>query len=271
MAEISLDFDTEELADDYDDLSDPQYEEGKFLLGLMGIVRGPFRVLDIGSGTGPLTAYAADLVGPDGIALGIEPLAKRVAIATRKRVRPNLSFLEGNALNLSPFGVGIYDYAYFNAVLHWLAKEVDKLQALSEAANSLKQGGRIGILTASDEYPQPHREVRDRALSELYPDYQATTVKLPTWSELEGFLKRKFRIDMIVLKRVVVEAEDGKAMYKLVEASSFGNFVNNLRLTEEQKAAVRKVIVNIFDTEYRPDGGKVRFELMWLYTVSTKI
>src|ERR1700677_2403733 len=69
----SFTHDTQDLAETYDRLSDPQLDGGKRLIERIGIKPGN-RVLDIGCGTGRLVAaWIAERVGPTGTVVGIDP------------------------------------------------------------------------------------------------------------------------------------------------------------------------------------------------------
>ena len=67
----------------YEELSQPQVVQGcKFVSELN--VPGGAKVLDMGCGTGHITKYIADIVGFDGVVLGIEPDAERIKITQEK-------------------------------------------------------------------------------------------------------------------------------------------------------------------------------------------
>ena len=65
-------------------------------------------MLDVGCGTGRLSAYVADIVGRDGIVHAIDPLSLRVEIAQRIE-RSNLQVAVGHAAGvcLPAFRVGV--------------------------------------------------------------------------------------------------------------------------------------------------------------------
>ena len=97
----SLTQDSDELARDYERLSlDRQFQSGKLLIRKLVIVPGE-RVLDVGCGTGLLAQHIADLVGPTGSVLGVDPLPLRIELAQAK-ARPNLQFKVADAYDLPP-------------------------------------------------------------------------------------------------------------------------------------------------------------------------
>ena len=62
-------------------------------------------ILDLGCGTGELSAYLADLVGPEGKVVGVDPDKERILVAQQSYGDvKNLSFLEGSASNFPGIG-----------------------------------------------------------------------------------------------------------------------------------------------------------------------
>jgi arsenite methyltransferase len=99
MTAVSLILDTPDLARHYEEASsDRQFKAGKALVAKLALLPGE-TVLDVGTGTGLLAEYVAEIVGPRGSVVGIDPLALRIDIAKNK-TRPNLSFRVGDAGDL---------------------------------------------------------------------------------------------------------------------------------------------------------------------------
>src|SRR5262245_2776031 len=157
----SLDDDSEALARDYEHISvGRQFQSGKRLVQALALQRGE-RVLDVGCGTGLLAEHIAEIVGPAGYVLGIDPLPLRIEIA-RARARPNLAFEVGNANDLSAIPSASFDVACLNAVLHWLP---EKTGPLRELVRVLRPGGRIGIGGSAKEQRSPLRGILGRVLA----------------------------------------------------------------------------------------------------------
>lgn len=158
---ISLERDTPELARTYEQAGILQFHHGKFLVGPLALKAGN-HVLDIGAGTGRLTEFVAELVGPDGRVTGIDPLENRIAIA-RLRASKTLAFAVGRAEDLSRFEPADFDAVYLNSVFHWIA---DKRRALHEIHRVLKPGGRIGLNVQDPTKPHESRTLLRQAIEQ---------------------------------------------------------------------------------------------------------
>ena len=100
-------------------------------------------ILDLGSGTGELSAYLAELVGPEGKVVGVEPDKERILLAQQTHGEfKNLSFVEGSASNFPGIGLESYDIIFSNHVIHWIR---DKQEVFKNMFESLKIGGKIVI------------------------------------------------------------------------------------------------------------------------------
>ena len=95
-------------------------------------------ILDLGCGTGELSAYLAELVGPEGKVIGVDPDKERIQLAkeTHNQIE-NLSFVEGSAINFPGIGAEVYNIVFSNYVLHWMG---NKQQVFNNMCESLKSG-----------------------------------------------------------------------------------------------------------------------------------
>ena len=101
-------------------------------------------ILDLGCGTGELSAYLAELVGPEGKVVGVDPDKERILLAQQCHVEiKNLSFVEGSASDFPGIGSESYDIIFCNQVIHWIS---DKQNVFKNMFESLKIGGKIAIL-----------------------------------------------------------------------------------------------------------------------------
>ena len=131
-----------EAAKYYDSHSIHQSEDGLNLIKLLAPQRGG-HVLDLGCGTGYLSKVLADLVGPEGQIVAIDPDVERLKIAKDKHNAENIRYLEGSSKNL-PGGEGEFDIVFSNYVIHWIK---DKAEVFRDVAEVLKKGGRFGFTT----------------------------------------------------------------------------------------------------------------------------
>ena len=144
-----------EAAAAYDALSQPQYEAGcKFINGLNIFHGQAAKVLDMGCGTGDVTKYIADIVGPDGEAVGIDPDVARIKIAQEKfKDVGNLEFHVGDSVSGFPHeNEPYYDVHITTYAFHWFPDEHKKLY-IKKAHRSLKSGGKLAITCQDKKGP----------------------------------------------------------------------------------------------------------------------
>lgn len=229
MSTIRLHFDTEDLAEHYERLSaNRQFVFGQHLIEAIGVKPGQ-KALDVGSGTGLLAEYVADIVGTSGAVVGVDPLPLRIQLAKRK-ARHNLGFQVANANDLSAFAEASFDVVYLNAVFHWIA---DKAGALRQFHRVLKPGGRLGIATGNKEHENVFQTIKTRVLSRepynRYPDALDGESNRVSLIELANLLDQNgFGVEKIELVRQEFHHADPETAITFFEASSFGNFLGNL-------------------------------------------
>jgi ubiquinone/menaquinone biosynthesis C-methylase UbiE len=114
-------------------------------LALAELQRGD-RVLDVGCGTGVLTRLAAEAVGPEGMAVGIDPGPAMIGVARLKAARTlSRAQFELGVIEALAFGSDAFDVVLSSFVLHHLPADV-KRTGLSEVWRVLKPGGRFVLL-----------------------------------------------------------------------------------------------------------------------------
>ena len=100
-------------------------------------------ILDLGCGTGELSAYLAELVGAEGKVIAVDPDKERIQLARQSHGHmTNLSFAEGSSTNFLRMGSNAYDIVFCNFALHWMP---EKQQVLNDMFSSLKVGGKIAL------------------------------------------------------------------------------------------------------------------------------
>ena len=127
-----------ELARLYSEVSDLQKEHGKEMIQLLALEKN-ITILDLGCGTGYLSALLADCVGPEGKVVAIDPNKSRLDLAEKQHSRPNLVFLEANDLT---FPEDRYDLVFSNYVLHWIK---NKNALFNKVYRNLKPGGQFAF------------------------------------------------------------------------------------------------------------------------------
>ncbi len=132
----------------YDELSGPQIEAGSRFIRELNLSLGD-KVLDMGCATGHLTKYIADIVGPDGQAVGIDPDAERIKIADRNYNEvSNLQFFVGSsAIGFPHNNEPYYDVHVSTHVFHWIPGDEKRIY-IQKAYQCLKPGGRLAIFCA---------------------------------------------------------------------------------------------------------------------------
>jgi arsenite methyltransferase len=105
--------------------------------------------LDVGCGTGSVTASLARAAGPDGLALGVDISEPMLARAVRAEVGPQIGFLRADAQRL-PLRDETVDAVISVAVLQLIP---DPAAALAEMARVLRPGGRLAVMVPTAGVP----------------------------------------------------------------------------------------------------------------------
>ncbi|MFO1080313.1 MAG: methyltransferase domain-containing protein [Reyranellaceae bacterium] len=246
--------DSAALARDYEEVSrQRQFVAGRRLVAALAIAAGE-RVLDVGCGTGLLAEHVADLVGPGGAVLGIDPLPERIALAAAK-ARATLRFEVGDAADLSGHAEGSFDVVLLNAVFHWLP---DKAGPLREFRRVLRPGGRLGIGGTTREQRSPLAGVMREVLA-----------RPPFAAHPRPRRELSFRIDADEMRRLLAEAgyadiavtvldaryrhPSAEAAMRYAESSSFGNLLAHLPAA--LRPAARAALAAGMAANAAPDGS----------------
>jgi ubiquinone/menaquinone biosynthesis C-methylase UbiE len=249
----SLLLDNSELARDYDRISATrQFQSGKRLVADLAIKPGE-RVLDVGCGTGLLAEHIADLVGPEGRVLGVDPLPLRIGLALAK-ARSNLTFQVGDAYDLGDLPSSSCDVVVLNAVFHWLPEKTGPLLAF---ARLLRRGGRIGISTGLKGHVTRVHEIMRSALSEPPFDQYARRRESITFrvdaDELRALFETTGFVPTLIEVRPTEQVHPSpEAAIRFSEASSFGNAFGHL--PEDLKPLAREAVRARLEAIATPEG-----------------
>jgi len=249
----SLALDNDRLALDYEEISATrQFQSGKRLCADLAIAAGE-RVLDVGCGTGLLAEHIANLVGPAGFVLGLDPLPLRIELAHR-RVRANLAFEVGDAYALDHLASGSFDVVVLNAVFHWLPEKAGPLSAF---ARVLRAGGRIGIGTGVKGHRTRLQEEVTRVLAEPPFDGHPRRRESISWRVDTAEMAALFDAAGLAVDRLEVRENEQRfptpdAAVRYTEASSFGNFLGHL--PEALKPLARARVAARLSAIMGPDG-----------------
>ena len=122
---------------------------------LMGLCPGD-GVLDVACGTGNFTRDFARVVGPEGLAVGLdasETMLRRAVAETQKTDLDQIAYVRGDVIEM-PFRPQSFDAVCCFAALNLFA---DPMAALDSMTGVLTPGGRIAIFTSARTRSAPFR------------------------------------------------------------------------------------------------------------------
>lgn len=197
-----------------------QRERGQELMAMAAPRQGE-SVLDIGCGTGGLTAQLARRVGAAGKVVGVDPDAARVALARSALPADlhNLQFVEGRGESMPWITGGSVDLAFSNFVLHWVP---NKPAVVRETMRCLRPGGRLAFQVGGN-YPDVLAEATDAAASG--EDRRIASLAFLSAEEWGALLRREGFVS--VRTRAVdsaVSFASAEAFYDWWEGTSHGAF-----------------------------------------------
>ncbi len=268
---VQLDLDSRRLAQNYDELSDAQFDNGRELVGLL-TVKPDGTVLDIGCGTGRLGLYVAEKLRPDGRYIGIDPLEERIRIANSKKKPDNVHFHVGIGEDLGYLDCESIDLVYLSAVYHWITR---KEKALREIARVLKPGGQVGLTTFAKELSREasFRKVTERILSRPpynkvvnIEDFVAARHGVTATQLVQQLLGAGLEVLSVEIRKRVKMFASGREIVDFLEASTFGNYLHHV--PDNLREAARKGIVAEFDAQKA--GGLIEFTGYTIFAVAEK-
>ena len=265
QAGTALHHDTAELASTYDKVSVHQFEHGKQLISALNIAIGEC-VLDIGAGTGRLAAHAAEIVGPSGWVVAMDPLPLRVEIAQSKAGN-NFEACVGRAEDLSEFPDESFTVVYLNSVFHWVE---DKSRALAEIFRVLTPEGRLGLTYPDPTRPHEAFQFIRRAFAEAGANYNRRIARIDHLTEyaLERLVTGAgFEAYKSEMRTFVNMYPDVATLIADFESAFFGNFlVNSSKLF---RARVQDALDRLLDVK-RLDDQRIRLERYLIFATARK-
>ena len=217
---------SKDVAKSYQHASLFQREEGKNLIDDVQIHRGQV-ILDLGCGTGELSAYLSELVGQDGRVVAVDPDSYRVEVAREShREVKNLEFQEGSSASFPGMGSETYDIVFSNFVLHWIE---DKEEAFKNMFRSLKPAGKI-VLTYGDRLASIFHKIYGELQNSESMERMLSKVYCERRSKVEGMCSAA-RFDIVKsfdVKMKDFEFENVESMCSFIAATHQGRFVSEL-------------------------------------------
>jgi ubiquinone/menaquinone biosynthesis C-methylase UbiE len=268
---VQLNLDSKRLAENYDELSDSQFDNGRQLLEVLQVQPNDY-VLDIGCGTGRLGLHVAAGLSPQGRFLGLDPLDERINIANSKSKPANVQFQVGVGEDLGELDCESVDVVYLSAVFHWIT---DKEGALREIHRVLKPGGRVGLTTGAKELAKQasFRKITDRVLQRPpynkvvnIEDYVTAKHGVTSTGLVQLFLDAGLEVQSIDIRKRLRTFSSGEEIFNFLESSTFGNYLQHVPGYLRESA--RREITAEFETQKA--GGEIEFTGFTIFAIAGK-
>ena len=223
-------------------MSVSQLQHGEKLAYTAGIKPG-HKVLDMGCGTGELTAYLAEMVGKQAPIVGVDLDNERIKLAIKKHsgIHENITFVNGDSSSQFPHrGQQYYDLHFSNFVIQWLNTH-EKKTFIDTAYESLKPGGKIAIQSQEKDQAKMSDVARlfvnnDNNTMETVKSYFLNKSETETLLEKNGF--------------TVVYSEYCQFPYTFANVEDFLTFVcascyyDDEKISQSKKSNILKRLVN---------------------------
>jgi len=242
---IQLDLDSADLAEVYErECHRHQFPLGKRMLAQLGLFPGE-RLLDLGSGTGAMAAFAAAQIGPQGHLLALEPSPHRHGLAQAHYSHmPQIEFRCAGADSLASHRPESFDATYLCEVVHWLPAVG---HTMKELFRLLVPHGRLGIQGSLFEFESTVPE--QEPFKKYQPEFRGNEI----YQNLQNSLNEAgFRTISYLVQKTTTLFPDAETLVAFVEASSFNNYLGHL--PEPLRTIARSRIVFDYRKKLTPEG-----------------
>lgn len=193
-----------------------------------GGIKPGMRVLDIGCGAGVTTKALADLVGPEGEAVGVDFSESRIEVARAKYKNPNISFINHD-IRKPLDDIPEYDAVWVRFLLEYF--RADPLSIIKNITINLKPGGVLCMVDSdcNSMLHHGHSDQMQKTLEEIMS-------RLENDFNFDPYAGRKLYAHLYDLeyKEIDVRVEPHHLIFGSLHESDAYNWVRKLELTSEK-------------------------------------